>query len=72
MKSAVPLVVIAALLASAAGLEFYMRGVPRENPLGRQLLYIPSADYLKVMSLGNEGFLADYIYIWAIQYFAQF
>lgn len=72
MRTLVPLIVVAALLASAAGIEMQMRGIPREDPLGRQLLYMPTATYLKLISIGNEGLLADWLFIWSIQYYTQF
>jgi len=72
MRTLIPLVIIAALLASAAGVEMQMSAIPREDPLGRRLLYLPTAEYLKLISLGNEGLVADYLYIWAIQYYTQF
>lgn len=37
----------------------------------KTLLYIPSGKYLKVVTLGYENLLADLIYIWSIQYYAD-
>ena len=71
-RAIIALVIVAVLLACAAGVEFVQGRIPREDPLGRRLLYFPTAEYLQLISLGNEGFLADYLYIWAIQYYAQF
>jgi hypothetical protein len=67
----VPLSVVL-LLAAGAGLELGMSAIPREDPLGRHLLYMPTAEYLKILSMGNEGLMADYLYLWAIQYYSQF
>ena len=72
MRVLVSLIAVAALLACAAGIEMQIREIPREDPLGRQLLYIPTAYYLKLISMGNEGLLADWLYIWSIQYYTQF
>jgi hypothetical protein len=72
MRVVVPLLVVAALLAAAAGVEHAQGLIKRADPLGRQLLYLPTAEYLNLLSLGNRGLLADYLYIWAIQYYSQF
>ncbi len=54
--------------ASNAGLESARagRGVPA------QVLYLPSGDYLKVISIGFPQLLADLIYIWSIQYYSNY
>ena len=72
MRTAATLLAVAALLAAAAGIEAQLRSIPRPDPLGRQLLYLPTAEYLNIMSLGNRQLAADYLYIWAIQYYSQF
>jgi hypothetical protein len=45
---------------------------PEEDPLGRELLYLPSPEMLKLMSLGNPGLAADVLYLWSIQYYSLF
>ncbi|MFV2074197.1 MAG: hypothetical protein ACC742_16335 [Thermoanaerobaculales bacterium] len=49
-----------------------MSRIPREDPLGRELLYLPSPEMLKLVSLGNPGLVADILYLWSIQYYSQF
>src|SRR5881296_4490473 len=36
------------------------------------LLYLPSGKFLKVMALGFDGLLADVLYLWSIQYYANY
>ncbi len=36
------------------------------------LLYLPSGKYLKLVSLGFDGLLADMIYLWSIQYYGNY
>jgi len=36
-----------------------------------QLLYLPSGKYLKAASFGYDGLLADFIYLWSIQYYGD-
>ena len=64
--------VLAALLAGAIATEHHLRTLPRPDPLGKELLYLPSPTMLKLLSLGNEGLMADAVYVWAIQYYSQF
>jgi hypothetical protein len=71
-KTMLPLAVVAALLATAVTTEMRLRQLPSQDPLGRELLYLPSYEVLKVMSLGNPGLVADLVYLWSIQYYSQF
>jgi hypothetical protein len=65
-------VIIVVLLGVAVGAEVEIGRIPREDPLGRELLYLPSPEMLKIMSLGNTGLVADILYLWSIQYYSMF
>ncbi|MCU0303337.1 MAG: hypothetical protein MUC56_04695 [Thermoanaerobaculales bacterium] len=60
------------LLIGAVVSENALQEVPREDPLGRRLLYLPSAEMLRLGSLGNPGLVADLVYLWSIQYYSQY
>jgi hypothetical protein len=60
------------LLCVAVTCEISLRQIPREDPLGRDLLYLPSPEMLKIISLGNTGLAADVLYLWSIQYYSLF
>jgi len=64
--------VIIVLLAVAAGVEYRLGRIPREDPLGRELLYLPSPEMLKILSVGNPNLVADVLYMWSIQYYSFF
>jgi hypothetical protein len=49
-----------------------LHAIPRADSLGKQLLYLPTPEILKLVSLGNQGLMADLLYIWSIQYYSQF
>ena len=66
------LVVIGSLLAIAVAAEVGLGKVPEQDPLGRELLYLPSPEMLRMMSLGNPGLAADVLYLWSIQYYSLF
>ena len=68
----ISLVIIVALLGVAVGAEVELGRIPREDPLGRELLYLPSPEMLKIMSLGHPGLMADILYLWSIQYYSGF
>lgn len=68
----VALVVIAGLLGLAVTSELRLGAIPRTDPLGRELLYLPSPEMLQVLSLGNPGLVADILYLWSIQYYSLF
>jgi len=71
-RTLVSLVIVAALMAVAIASEVRMASIPREDPLGRELLYLPSPEMLKFLSLGNPGLAADVLYLWSIQYYSLF
>jgi hypothetical protein len=65
-------VVVAALLALVVTSEVILHNAPQADPLGKRVLYLPSADMLRLISLGNRGLVADVLYLWSIQYYSQF
>ncbi len=52
--------------------EKALQRVERPDPLGRKLLYLPSAEMLGLTSLGNQGLVADVLYLWSIQYYSKY
>jgi hypothetical protein len=66
------LAVISVLLAVAVVAEVEQGRISRQDPLERDLLYLPSPEMLKIMSLGNPGLAADILYLWSIQYYSLF
>lgn len=66
------LVAVAVLLAIAVVSEINLRAVDRADPLGRRLLYLPSHEMLQLASLGNDGLMADLLFLWSIQYYSTY
>jgi hypothetical protein len=60
------------LLTAAVFSETRLRAIGREDPLGRELLYLPSPTMLELLSLGNRGLMADLLFLWSIQYYSGF
>jgi hypothetical protein len=71
-RKLVSLAVVAVLLSVAVASEVRLGGIQRENPLGRELLSLPSPEMLRIMSLGNPALAADVLYLWSIQYYSLF
>jgi tetratricopeptide (TPR) repeat protein len=40
-----------------------------KNPMFSQVLYLPTGQFLKPLSFGYEALVADFVYLWSIQYF---
>jgi tetratricopeptide (TPR) repeat protein len=72
MRTVTALLVVAALLAGTVAVERQLSERQPADPLGRRLLYLPSLEALKLMSLGNRGLMADALYLWSIQYYSQY
>lgn len=64
--------VVIALLAVVVTCEVILHNAPETDPLGKRLLYLPSPEVLRLVSLGNDGLMADLLYMWSIQYYSQF
>jgi len=71
-RTAAALLVVAVLLAGTVVAERALQGVERQDPMGRKLLYLPSAEMLRLASLGNPGLVADLFYLWSIQYYSKY
>jgi hypothetical protein len=63
---------VVVLLATVVVSEVRLRAIGRADPLGRELLYLPSPEMLELVSLGNRGLMADLLFLWSIQYYSQF
>jgi hypothetical protein len=70
-KLAAALIIVGAL-AVAVTAEYQLGRIPREDALGKDLLYLPSPEMLKILSVGNPNLVADILYMWSIQYYSGF
>lgn len=62
------LVLLAAIVPVHQNLVTYTEGYSTEF----RAYYVPSSAYLKVVSLGQENFCSDLIFIWAVQFFDRY
>jgi tetratricopeptide (TPR) repeat protein len=58
-------------LAAVAGLKLRLDGLLRVKVPGAGVVYVPTGPYVKAASFGYSSFLADVIYVWAIQYYSN-
>lgn len=54
------------------GLKLKIDRIPRQKIPGSSIIYIPSGNYLNVATFGYSSFIADLVYIWAIQYYSNY
>ncbi len=58
-------------LLLAVLVQSHIEGIRRSSGV-HPLLYLPSGKYLRVMALGFDGLMADVLYLWSIQYYANY
>lgn len=71
---AASLALVVALAAAAAGIAALQAStdqIIRRKVPGSSIIYLPSGKYLKVATFGYAPLTADFIYIWAIQYYSN-
>ncbi|HXV78035.1 MAG TPA: hypothetical protein VD788_17125 [Candidatus Polarisedimenticolaceae bacterium] len=66
----IALVVLVAAATQFAAMRLH--GMAGDREPSEQLLYLPNGKYLELASLGQAPLLADLIYLWAIQYYAEY
>ena len=54
------------------GLKTLLDKIPRSKIPGASIIYIPSGKYLKYATFGYSSFMADLVYLWAIQYYSDY
>jgi tetratricopeptide (TPR) repeat protein len=63
---------LAAAALTAGGARAHMIAIEAKGKGGKELLYLPNGKYLKLVSLGHAPLVADFIYLWAIQYYSDY
>ena len=65
------LVLLLAVAATAAS-ERRLNSSDAADSAGHHLLYLPSGKYLKALAPGYPEILADFIYLWSIQFYSSY
>jgi hypothetical protein len=68
MRQAAAVLLLAVAAFGAGSARARLVDLDRARRGSQELLYLPSGKYLKVVSLGHAPLVADFVYIWAIQY----
>jgi tetratricopeptide (TPR) repeat protein len=66
------LAILAALVAATTAAEGRLHELTLARPAGSHLLYLPSGRYLRAIAPGYREVMADAIYLWSIQYYANY
>ena len=53
-------------------LKLKIDGIPRTKVPGSAIIYMPTGKHLKLASFGNSAMMADFIYLWAIQFYSNY
>ncbi|MEW5806008.1 MAG: hypothetical protein AB1756_01440 [Acidobacteriota bacterium] len=72
MKKTVAAVILAFGLVLAASSEYRMERSLEKFPFSYHLLYLPSGKYLRITSMGFSCLMADFIYLWSIQFYSNY
>jgi tetratricopeptide (TPR) repeat protein len=70
MKNLGIVIILVLLLSTAVHYNLYNKNETRSS-FFTQMLYLPSGKYLRPASFGYYGLLADFIYLWSIQYYSD-
>jgi tetratricopeptide (TPR) repeat protein len=69
----IPAVLLLAVAALGAGsARARLVGIDAAGRGTKELLYMPNGKYLKAVSLGHAPLVADFVYLWAIQYYSDY
>ena len=72
MSRAVIVVILALAVLGVGTARARLVGIDAEKSGSKELLYMPNGKYLKAISLGHAPLLADFVYLWAIQYYSDY
>jgi len=73
MRRVVVVVVLLALSVLGVGsARARLAGMDASRSGTKDLLYLPNGKYLKAISLGHAPLVADFVYLWAIQYYSDY
>jgi tetratricopeptide (TPR) repeat protein len=72
MRRVVIVVLLALAVLGVGSARARLVGFDGANSGTKELLYMPNGKYLKAISLGHAPLLADFVYLWAIQYYSDY
>jgi len=72
MRKRAAYVLLVAAVSAAGIARGHMVSIEDADRGGKELLYLPNGKYLKLLSLGHAPVVADFVYLWAIQYYSDY
>jgi tetratricopeptide (TPR) repeat protein len=72
MRRAAIVVILALAILGVGTARARLAGIDAEKRGAKELLYMPNGKYLKAISLGHAPLVADFVYLWAIQYYSDY
>lgn len=72
MRRAAAVLLLAMAAVGAGSARARLLDLDRARQGTQELLYLPNGKYLKALSLGHAPLVADFVYLWAIQYYSDY
>jgi len=72
MRRAAVVVILVLAVLGVGTARARLVGINSDKRGTKELLYMPNGKYLKAISLGHAPLLADFVYLWAIQYYSDY
>jgi len=72
MRRVLVVLLLAAAVLGAGSARARLADIAAAGRGAKELLYMPNGKYLKAISLGHAPLLADFVYLWAIQYYSDY
>ena len=72
MRRVLVVLILAAAVSGVVSARAHLVAIDVAERGTKDLLYMPNGKYLKAISLGHAPLVADFVYLWAIQYYADY
>ncbi|ANM28562.1 hypothetical protein ABI59_01430 [Acidobacteria bacterium Mor1] len=72
MRRGLAILLLLSASAGAFGSRAWLEQRVEPPEAAEELLYLPNGKHLRMMSLGHGSLLADWIYIWSLQYYSNY
>jgi len=72
MRRAVVLLLFVLAVSGVVSARAHLVAIDLAGRGTQELLYMPNGKYLKAVSLGHAPLVADFVYLWAIQYYSDY
>jgi len=72
MRRVLAVLLLAVAVSGVVSARAHLVAIDLTGRGSKDLLYMPNGKYLKAVSLGHAPLVADFVYLWAIQYYSDY